>query len=184
MPAFKNLAGQRFGRLTVVGDVGRTGRGYVRWLSLCDCGIETIVRADRLRSSETQSCGCLQRERVAISAAMVGKANRTHGHARYGKMTPTYSSWRAAMSRCTNPNDAFFEYYGGSGVTVCERWTRFENFLADMGERPEGTTLGRILDMGDYEPGNAFWMTASEQRLNQLNKRHLPVPTQTLLQAV
>jgi hypothetical protein len=63
--------------------------------------------------------------------------------------------------------------YGGSGVTVCERWLTFENFLADMGVRPEGTTLGRNLDMGNYEPGNCFWQTSKEQALAKRNKRAL-----------
>jgi hypothetical protein len=82
-------------------------------------------------------------------------------------------SWEAMRDRCYNPKTARYKNYGGAGVRVCDRWQDFRNFLADMGLRPEGKTLGRILDMGDYEPGNAFWMTSAEQSLAQRNKRAL-----------
>ena len=68
--------------------------------------------------------------------------------------------------RCSNPNSTRFEHYGGKGVKVCSRWDSFENFLADMGERPKGTTLGRYADTGNYEPGNCAWQTAKEQGKN------------------
>jgi hypothetical protein len=77
------------------------------------------------------------------------------------------------MQRCTNPKATSYPSYGGAGVMVCERWTMFENFLADMGERSEDTTLGRILDLGNYEVGNVFWMTMLEQQIAQHNKRRL-----------
>ena len=96
-----------------------------------------------------------------------------HGHDRKGYKSPEYMSWDGMIQRCTNMNAQNFARYGGAGVAVCNRWLSFKNFLADMGERPEGTTLGRILDMGDYEPGNAFWMTDFDQRLAQKNKRAL-----------
>ena len=73
-------------------------------------------------------------------------------------------------SRCHNPNATAFEHYGGRGVGVCERWQGldgFENFLADMGERPEGLTLDRIDVNGNYEPGNCRWATALEQSRNR-----------------
>jgi hypothetical protein len=72
-------------------------------------------------------------------------------------------------ARCTNPETKNYHRYGGVGVTVAPEWMTFLGFLASMGERPKGTTLGRILDMGNYEPGNAFWMTSREQGLNRRN---------------
>lgn len=79
----------------------------------------------------------------------------------------TYRSWRHMRSRCTNPNDASFKYHGARGITVCERWNKFENFLADMGERPSGTSLDRIDFNGNYEPGNCRWADAYTQATNR-----------------
>ena len=96
----------------------------------------------------------------------------THGHCQ-GRMSRTYVSWGRMMTRCFNPKSARYKNYGAKSVRVCERWQTFENFLADMGDRPEGKTLGRILDRGDYEPGNCFWMTSTEQGLNVRNNNAL-----------
>lgn len=71
------------------------------------------------------------------------------------------------LQRCTNPNDPAYRHYGGRGITVCERWQSFENFLADMGERPEGLTLDRTDNEGNYEPGNCKWATRAQQSANR-----------------
>jgi hypothetical protein len=79
-----------------------------------------------------------------------------------------YASWRAMLSRCQNANHPSYFRYGGRGISVCERWLKFENFLADMGERPRGKTLDRYPDNnGNYEPGNCRWATPSEQSSNR-----------------
>jgi hypothetical protein len=96
-----------------------------------------------------------------------------HGHKTSGGESRTYRSWKKMLTRCYNPRHIGYKHYGASGVSVCDRWRDFRNFLADMGPRPTGTTLGRILDMGDYEPGNVFYMTTAEQKLAQMNKRAL-----------
>lgn len=94
-----------------------------------------------------------------------------HGHARDGNHSSTYISWCRMRQRCLDPNAANYERYGGRGITVCARWLEpghgFTNFLADMGERPDGMTLDRIDPNGDYEPGNCRWATASEQQRNK-----------------
>lgn len=82
--------------------------------------------------------------------------------------TPTYRTWRGMVARCTNPLREGYSRYGGNGITVCDRWRVFDNFLKDMGIRPEGKTLDRYPDnRGNYEPGNCRWATPHEQRLNQ-----------------
>ena len=77
------------------------------------------------------------------------------------------------IARCRSLGAKQFKDYGGAGVSICDRWTDFRNFLTDMGPRPESKTLGRILDRGDYEPGNCFWMTAFEQGLHRRNNNSL-----------
>ncbi len=84
-------------------------------------------------------------------------------HGYYG--TPTYQSWKAMKRRIKDPNDAHI--YRDRGIVICERWNSFENFLADMGERPEGTTLDRINNDGNYEPSNCRWASSSQQNKNQ-----------------
>jgi hypothetical protein len=89
------------------------------------------------------------------------------------RQNPLYNTWRNMIDRCTNPNNNRWKYYGGANppVLVCDRWLDpehgYENFCADMGERPEGTTLGRFLDRGNYKPGNVSWQTRLEQGLER-----------------
>ena len=94
--------------------------------------------------------------------------NTKHGHSsKNGKLSLTYISWQNMKQRCQNPNHSRFKDWGARDIKVCERWQDFTNFLADMGEKPEGLTLDRINNDGDYEPGNCRWATWKEQRRNQ-----------------
>lgn len=98
-------------------------------------------------------------------------AKTTHGHAARGIISSTYRTWSSMLVRTTNPKHIGWKYYGARGISVCERWLAFANFLADMGERPDGKTLDRIDTDGNYTPDNCRWATRSEQRKNQRRSR-------------
>lgn len=164
-PAHK-LAGKRFMRLRVIARAGSNKHGFSIWKCICDCGNERVVAAGALLRGDTKSCGCLRSDRSRERASQ----RVTHGHCKNGVETPTYRSWHSMKNRCTNPKTCNWKEYGGRGITVCERWQGergFQNFLADLGERPEGQTLERLNVNGNYQPSNCCWATYSEQRRNQ-----------------
>src|SRR5215469_14010263 len=132
-----NMLGFRSGRLMVIARHDGPRRDRVYWVCRCECGNQTVVAGRELRRHAVKSCGCWRREASAWSA------NRTHGHASLGRLTPTYRTWIYMIQRCTNPNRADYRLYGGRGIKVCKRWRDFAAFLADMGERPKGKTLDR-----------------------------------------
>lgn len=86
--------------------------------------------------------------------------------------TPTYNSWRGILDRCNNANRENYDNYGGRGITVCNRWLKFEIFFADMGERPKGLTIERIDNDKGYYKENCIWATASEQQHNRRICKH------------
>lgn len=94
--------------------------------------------------------------------------------------TPTHACWSGMRRRCLNPNNASYPIYGGRGIRICKRWDDFRLFLEDMGEKPEGRSIDRINNDGDYEPGNCRWATQSEQQRNKSNKRLLTLNNVTL----
>lgn len=167
MTACADLVGQRFGRLFVSARGPNKGT-KATWQCACDCGQPSrfALTTHDLRSGKTRSCGCLRAEMMRAEG---GKRLYKHGQAgsHVGGSAPptrTYRSWLAMHRRCRNPEKI---YYAGRGITVCERWSSFENFLADMGERPERKTLDRINVDGNYEPSNCRWATAKEQAENR-----------------
>lgn len=140
------LIGLTIGRLGVLREEGD------KVACVCVCGNEIVTWRTSLLEKRTQSCGCLCKERTS-------QANRKH----LLKGTRFYSIWNAMKGRCLNPNRSNYKYYGAKGIRVCERWLRFEGFLADMYEsyRP-GLELDRLDHKGNYEPTNCRWATHKE----------------------
>jgi hypothetical protein len=164
----RDLSGQWFGRLLVLAEAPATrkpnGASVRRWDCRCLCGNETTVRGESLTGGNTRSCGCLKTE----VARLPNQATTKHGMVN----SATYSSWAAMLSRCRHREGQQNKYHGGQGVTVCSEWDpqkggSFLQFLADAGERPEGTSLDRYPNpSGNYEPGNVRWATKSQQANN------------------
>lgn len=143
----------------VVGQAdGKNNKTY--WRCVCDCGNSAVVCGSGLTSGQTQSCGCLQRERASGSMYKHGKSKRT----------PEYWAWVNIKTRCHSEKFGD-KHYKGKGISVCERWLgSFVNFYEDMGERPSPLhSIERIDSNGHYEPSNCKWGTPKEQSRNKGN---------------
>lgn len=176
MPLVRDITGQRFGRLVALEPTSDRIQGRIAWKCTCDCGAYHFSTVTHLLSGNTTSCGCLKRDVIALR----NKSNVIHGYTN----SPTWVSWMLMRQRCTNPKHKSFAEYGGRGITICERWESFENFLADMGERPANHSLDRRDPNGNYAPDNCRWATSEEQANNKRTSRRYTYDgrTQTLAQ--
>jgi hypothetical protein len=162
-----DLVGKRFGRLLVISCEGTDCRQQTLWLCQCDCGsAPKVIRAANL-GRNTTSCGCLRAE--ATTARLL-----KHGHARNKntKKTTEYEAWRSMRGRCNNPNNKAWLDYGGrtdpGPITVCKRWDKYENFIADMGRKPSpDLSIDRRDNNAGYSPDNCYWATSIQQNNNK-----------------
>lgn len=166
------LTGKRFGKLTVISRAENDTRGRTRWLCRCDCGGEITAAGGNLVQGGTRACNCVRNGKASIRAST---NNLKHGAAIRGQQTTEYVSWNSMWARCTYPCVRSSERYFGRGITVCQRWESFENFLSDMGPKPTPKhTIDRFPNTdGNYEPGNCRWATAKEQAANKRPRRRL-----------
>jgi hypothetical protein len=165
VPRKYDLTGQRFGRLVVTEYAGLTTDKKRAWKCKCDCGTENhVVRASHLKARLQKSCGCTRLDALAKAR----EVTITH----HSSGTRVYKAWLNMKSRCFTPTTPYYKNYGGRGITVCERWMTFENFLEDMGQPPPNTSLERKDNSKNYEPGNCVWESKKCQQ-NNTRRNHL-----------
>jgi predicted SprT family Zn-dependent metalloprotease len=145
----ENLIGQQFGSWIVIAKEKNESRNEWLYKCACKCGTQRFIAGSNLKAGSTTKC---HRCRC-----------RTHGMSH----TSTFRIWGGILRRCFNSNFKAFKYYGGRGITICDRWLKFENFIVDMGIRPAGLQIDRINNNGNYEPGNCRWVTAAVNLSNR-----------------
>lgn len=164
-PRFHDLTGNRYGRLTVKGYSHHQDNSF--WFVECDCGVVKIVNSRTLIRGNTKSCGCWNRDQLAIS-------KRTHGQSINRKPTKAFYAYYHAKARCTNPKYPLYHRYGGRGIEF--RFTSVQEFLNALPPHPgKGFSLNRINNDGHYESGNVEWATATTQANNRRTSHYLTV---------
>jgi hypothetical protein len=166
----KNLVGAVHGRLRVLAydslHVFPNGKKAAKWRCQCECGNTLVALGRDIQNGHTRSCGCIVHE-MGLTKTL------THGHARKSGPSPEYRTWAGIRQRCTTPGASNYAFYGGRGITMCDRWLHsFENFLADVGPKPSPKhSIDRIDNARGYEPGNVRWITHIDQMQNTRRNR-------------
>lgn len=162
-----HFIGRRFDRLTVVAKASLIKGRYIAYSCECDCGQIRICRSGELTRSEHIGCKACEPMARSLSCAL-----RTHGECELGK-TRLYRIWKGIRTRCTNPKDIGWKYYGGKGVRRCAEWNSFPVFKiwAMANGYTDDMTIDRLNSNGNYEPGNCEWVTQRENSRRMLASR-------------
>jgi hypothetical protein len=156
------MIGTKFGKWTVLDYAGKKFNNRYQFLCRCECGKESVLHGPSLRQGLTKQClECRYRAQKGKAISQLNESD--HGMSR----SPLYKIWSSMKNRCICPTATHYYRYGGRGIKVCDRWQQFENFYKDMGERPEGLTLDRIDNDGDYSKENCRWVSHQENCQNR-----------------
>ena len=163
MYKYNDISGERFGRLVVLKQNGRTSDRHIIWECKCKCGNIVNVSSRDLIGGHTKSCGCFQKDATR-------KARYKHGD-RGGRL---YIVWQSMKKRCENPKDKSYKWYGAKGISVCPEWHDYLTFKKwaisngyDENAKQWDCTIDRINPYGDYEPSNCRWASMAEQAKNK-----------------
>lgn len=167
----EELKKHKYGRMTIIDDAEpkMTENSVIRYVMCkCDCGAEKKIRLNGLRTGQTKSCGCLQKEKARKTGKTLKEYRTTHGLTNHN----LFSKWHSIKTRCLNSNSRCFPNYGGRGIKICAEWEsdfgNFYNWAINNGYR-EGLTIDRIDNDGNYEPSNCRWVTMKENERNRGN---------------
>ena len=174
----RDLTGQRFGRLEVIGmESERRSKHDIYWICRCDCGAEKAVTTGHLTSGTVSSCGCLRREQSIYRFKQAAVNNIKHGECG----TSLYSVWHSMKQRCENTNNPSFKWYGAKGIKVCDEWREFDKFaewayangFTDRigAARAERLSIDRIDSSKGYNPENCRWITVHENTIRATKAR-------------
>lgn len=163
-----DVTGNKYSRLTAIRFSHKQKPRNHYWVFKCDCGNEKIIKKTHVTNGKTLSCGCYSQERK--DKMKIGAITRN----------PLHNTWEAMKARCSNKNNHAYKDYGGRGIKVCARWKdSFKNFLEDMGERPDGGSLDRIDNDGNYETSNCRWATKKQQGRNRRTNKNITINSVT-----
>lgn len=175
MSRYKNISGQKFGRLIAIERIGQDEQGILLWKCKCECGNEVIVRVSNLINGHTKSCGCLQKEKAA-------EVNTIHGGTKRENKSRLFVVWCNMKSRCFNEKATGYGYCGARGISVCRKWREsyevFRKWSLENGYS-EDLQIDRIDNERNYKPANCRWITSQKQNNNRRNNRLLTYQGET-----